>query len=167
MSTVDNLLQLNVPEAVKTQIEGETKLCKSGKEIFGRLLGPSEGGANGWGGLLYARVLGQIESMTTPLSNSQIQRLSDCVKQVLETAFNTYSSWIQANDQFSSTLSTLQLPEGSTKDDELNLIEIVNKQQSISLVIQLLYDGFLAKLDDLMRSVNLLVDIIRRGGHSL
>ena len=116
---------------------------------------------------MYARVLGQIESMTTPLSNSQIQRLSACVKQVLETAFSTYTSWIQANDQFSATPSTLQLPEGSTKDDELNLIEIVNKQQSISLVIQSRYDGFHSKLDDLIRSVNLSVDIIRRGGHSL
>ena len=166
MSSVDSLL-LNVSEAVKLQIDGETALNKSGKEIFGRLLGPSEGGVNGGGGLLYARVLGQIESMTTPLSNSQIERLSACVKQVLDSAFSTYTSWIQANDQILDTLSTLQLPEGATTDDELNLVDIVKKQQAISLVIQSRYDGFLSKLDDLMKTVDLSVDAIKRGGYSL
>ena len=141
MSSVDSLL-LNILEAVKLQIDGETALNKSSKEIFGRLLGPLEGGVNGGGGLLYARVLGQVESMTKPLTNSQIERLLSCVKQVLGSAFSTYTSWIQANDQISDTLSTLQLPEGATLDDELNLVDIVKKQQAISLLLQSRYDVF-------------------------
>ena len=81
MSSLDSLL-LNVSEAVKLQNDGETALNKSSKEIFGRLLGPLEGGVNGGGGLLYAKVFGQVETMTKPLTSSQIDRVTSCVKHV-------------------------------------------------------------------------------------
>ena len=134
MTLVDSLL-LNILEAVKLQLEGKKALNKSSKEIFGRLLGPLEGGVNEGGDLLYAKVLGQVETMTKPLTSSQIDRVTSCVKQVLDSAFHTYTSWLQANDQILDTLSTLPLTEGATPDDEANLVDIVKKQIAISLII--------------------------------
>ena len=71
---------------------------------------------------------------------------------------------MQANNQISKTLSTLPLPGGATSADEANLVDIVTQQQATSLIIQSRYDEFISKLDELLQTIDLSVDSIRKGG---
>ena len=41
-------------------------------------------------------------------------------------------------------------------------MDIVKQQQAISLIIQSRYDGFVSKLDDLMKTIDLSVDAIKK-----
>ena len=102
MTSMDTLLTsmtVHISEAVKLQLEGEKALNKSSKDVFGRLLGPEKGG----GGLLYAKIFGQVGTLVKPLTSTQVDRITSSVIEVLDSAFQTYNSWLQANEQISKT----------------------------------------------------------------
>ena len=107
MTSMDTLL-VHILDAVKLQLEGEKALNKSSKDVFGRLLGPEKGG----GGLLYAKIFGQVGTLVKPLTSTQVDRITSSVIEVLDSAFQTYNSRLKANEQISKHYPTFHYLEG-------------------------------------------------------
>ena len=85
--------------------------------------------------MLYAKIFGQVGTLVKPLTSTQSERITSSVVEVLDSAFQTYNSWLNANEQISKTLSNLPLPGGATQVDETNLVNIVTQQQATSIII--------------------------------
>ena len=100
--------------------------------------------------------------MVKPLSSIQSERITSSALEVLDSASQTYNSWLNANEQIATTLSNLPLTGVDILIAETNLVNIVTQQQATSIVITARYDKFIGKVDELLKTVDLSVELIRK-----